>query len=154
MKDPILVDATLAGVRYRYAHPEGELNRIYASCELAVAMHDTAQIAAVEGVTDIIHLGVYNCRVKAGGTELSEHAHANAIDIAGIVFDNGDYWTVYDDWEDGVLDPVTASGGWLKWFANELYLKWIFNIVITPEYDDNHDDHLHCDLTPGSHSID
>ncbi|MDP6944523.1 MAG: extensin family protein, partial [Myxococcota bacterium] len=151
--DPVWVDGTLAGVNYRYASTDGEVKRMFAACELALAMHDTATLVATEGVTDIVHLGVYNCRVISGTSTLSQHAFANAIDIAGFQLDTGAYWTVFDDWEDGVADPLTESGDWLLWFANELYVQWIFNIILTPEYNAAHDDHFHCDLTPGSHSL-
>jgi hypothetical protein len=153
VSDPVWVDGTMAGVNYRYASETGEVKRIFAACELALAMHDTATLVAAEGVTDIIHLGVYNCRVISGTSTLSEHAYASAIDISGFRRDDGTVWTVFDDWEDGVAEPITDAGDWLLWFANELYVEWIFNIILTPEYNAAHDDHFHCDMTPGAHSL-
>jgi hypothetical protein len=151
--DPVWVDGTMAGVNFRYASETAEVKRIFAACELAIAMHDTATLVAAAGVTDIIHVGVYNCRVISGTSTLSEHAHANAIDISGFRRDDGAVWTVFDDWEDGVEEPITDAGDWLLWFVNELYVQWIFNIILTPEYNAAHDDHFHCDLTPGTHSL-
>lgn len=153
VNDPVWVDGTMAGVNYRYASETGEVKRIFAACELALAMHDTATLVAAEGVTDIIHLGVYNCRVISGTSTLSEHAYASAIDISGFRRDDGTVWTVFDDWEDGVAEPITDAGDWLLWFANELYVEWIFNIILTPEYNAAHDDHFHCDMTPGAHTL-
>ena len=153
VKEPVWVDGNMAGVNYRYASETGEVKRIFAACELALAMHDTATLVAAEGVTDIIHVGVYNCRVISGTSKLSEHAFANAIDISGFRRGDGSVWTVFDDWEDGVEEPITDAGDWLLWFANELYVQWIFNIILTPEYNAAHDDHFHCDLTPGAHSL-
>ena len=153
IKDPIWVDGTMAGVNYRYGDAEGTLKRIFTNCELALAMHDTASLVAPEGVTDIIHLGVYNCRVISGTSTLSEHAFANAIDISGFRMSDGGVWTVFDHWEHGATDPLTEAGDWLLWFSNELYVQWIFNIILTPEYNAAHDDHFHCDLTPGAHSL-
>ncbi|MGB0592121.1 MAG: extensin family protein [Myxococcota bacterium] len=153
VNDPVWVDGTMAGVNFRYASETAEVKRIFAACELALAMHDTATLVATAGVTDIIHVGVYNCRVISGTSTLSEHAHANAIDISGFRRDDGTVWTVFDDWEDGVEEPITDAGDWLLWFVNELYVQWIFNIILTPEYNAAHDDHFHCDLTPGTHSL-
>ena len=153
IKDPIWVDGTMAGVNYRYGSAEGAIKRIFTNCELAIAMHDTATLVAAQGVTDIIHVGVYNCRVISGTSKLSEHAFANAIDISGFRLESGSVWTLYDHWEHGTSDPLTAAGDWLLWFANELYVQWIFNIILTPEYNAAHDDHFHCDLTPGAHSL-
>ena len=112
-------------------------------------MHDMAQIAAAAGVTDILHLGVYNCRTISGSSKLSQHGHANAIDIGGVRFEDGTVWTIVDDWEIGDASPVTEGGTWLQWLVEELFAKWIFNIVLTPEYDNNHYNHVHCDLSGG-----
>ena len=151
--DPVWVDGQLAGVNYRYASTDGEVKRIFSACELALALHDTATLVAPYGVTDIIHVGVYSCRVISGTNTLSQHAFANAVDISGFQFDDGTYWTLYDHWEHEVPDPVTEGGDWLLWFANELHVQWIFNIILTPEYNAAHDDHFHADLTPGAHSL-
>jgi hypothetical protein len=153
IEDAVMVDGTLGGVNFRYASPDATVNRVFASCELALAMHDTAVLAQAQGVTDIVHLGAYNCRTISGTSTISQHGLGKAIDIAGVRLEDGTYWTVVDDWEDGVMDPETFGGQWLQWFANQLYAQWIFNMILTPEYDDYHDDHLHCDLSPGEHEL-
>ena len=116
-------------------------------------MEETARLVSDHGVTDIIHLGVYNCRVISGTNKLSEHARANAIDISGLYLGPEAYYSVYEDWEDGVSMPVTDSGAFLKWFVEQLHLDWVFNIILTPEFNAAHDDHFHCDLTEGSYSL-
>ena len=151
--DPIKVDAVMHDVTYRAVSIEGAPSRIFASCPLALAMEETARLVSSHGVTDIIHLGVYNCRVISGTSKLSEHGLANAIDISGIYLGPEAHYDVYEDWEDGVTMPVTDSGAFLKWFVEQLHMEWIFNIILTPEYNAAHDDHFHCDLTEGSHSL-
>jgi hypothetical protein len=153
IEDAVMVDGTLAGVNFRYQSPDTAVNRVFTSCELALAMHDTAVIAHAQGVTDIVHLGAYNCRTISGSTAISQHGLGRAIDIAGVRLEDGTYWTLSDDWEDGVIDPVAPGGQWLQWFANELHAQWVFNLILTPEFDGAHDDHLHCDLSPGEHQL-
>ena len=38
-------------------------------------------------------------------------------------------------------------------FTLTIMIKWIFNVILTPEYNAAHADHFHVDLTPGAHSI-
>ena len=153
IEDPIMVDGTLAGVNYRYSSPDASVKRIYVSCRLALAMHETALLAHEQGVSDIVHLGAYNCRTISGTSTLSQHGLGNAIDIAGVRLEDGTYWSIFEDWVHDVEDPEEEGAQWLSWFANQLYAQWIFNLILTPNYDANHDDHLHCDLSPDSHEI-
>ena len=148
-----MVDGTLAGVNYRYALPDASVKRIYVSCRLALAMHDTALLAKEAGVTDIVHLGAYNCRTITGTSTLSQHGLGKAIDIAGVRLEDGTYWSIFDDWEHDTDNPEEEGAQWLSWFANQLYAQWIFNLILTPDYDASHDDHLHCDLSPDTHEI-
>ncbi len=31
--------------------------------------------------------------------------------------------------------------------------RWVFHIILTPNYNADHRDHFHCDLSPGAHTI-
>ena len=111
-----------------------------------------AGILAENGVSDVIHWGTYNCRVISGTNKLSQHGLANAIDIRGLVTQAGDYYDVLSDWEYADF-PTTEAGSFLKWFAEILYIEWVFNIILTPNYNAAHADHFHLDLTPGAHAL-
>jgi hypothetical protein len=141
------------GVSYRYATTSDPVKPIFASCPLALAMAETAELLADQGVTDILHFGVYNCRAIAGTTTLSQHGLANAIDINGLRFQSGTTLTIKGDWEVGVAFPVTEGGSFLKWVAETLHELLVFTVILTPEYNEAHADHLHCDLTPGSNFL-
>ena len=153
IEDPVWVSPVLHGVTFRYATDDAEAKPIFAGCELALAMEETAAILAEQGVTDLIHLGVYNCRVISGTSSLSEHGRANAIDIKGVKQANGEVVTLQDHWEMNTDFPVTDEGALLKWLAETMYDEWIYNIILTPDYNAAHWNHFHCDLTPGSHYI-
>ncbi len=84
---------------------------------------------------------------------LSEHGLANAIDIAGFRNADGSIYTVIDDWELNTSFPVTVPGSFLKWFVETVFENWIYNIILTPDYNAAHHDHFHCDLTPGAHFL-
>ncbi|MEO5938518.1 MAG: extensin family protein [Sphingomonas sp.] len=89
-------------------------------------------------VVAIEHFGTYNCRDIAGGTTLSEHAHARAIDIAGFVLENGKRITVARDWQGD--DSASLFLHDVRDGACRL-----FSTTLSPDYNAAHRDHLHLD---------
>ncbi|MAV47547.1 MAG: extensin family protein [Alphaproteobacteria bacterium TMED89] len=90
-----------------------------------------------EPLVRIRHLGSYNCRKIGGSSVWSQHAFANAIDVAGLEFEDGSILTMTDHWES---EPI------LKDLARTACDY--FNVVLSPEYNALHHDHLHFDLGP------
>jgi hypothetical protein len=83
----------------------------------------------------------YSCRPMnhVDGARLSEHGHANAIDISAFVLANG-----------GV---VAVKTGWWGALAERTFLRAVhqgacntFTTVLGPAYDLHHRDHFHLDL--------
>lgn len=83
----------------------------------------------------------YSCRPIAGRRDrrLSEHASANAIDIAGFTLEDG--------------REVRVAGGWRGRADERAFLREIrdgacryFEAVLSPDYNRAHRDHLHLDL--------
>ena len=86
-------------------------------------------------------VGSYSCRPmnNVHGARLSEHGHANAIDVAGFELENG--------------YTVAVKTGWWGALAERMFLRAvhsgscnIFTTVLGPHYDRNHRDHFHLDL--------
>jgi len=122
-----------------------------ASCALAVDLamfieHVVAPAAARHigsAVVTVEHLGTFACRpiIGAGTTiELSQHASANAIDIAGFVFANGEKVSVAHDWHG---DDAKAR------FIHDVRdgACKIFPVVLSPDYNVAHRSHLHFDVS-------
>jgi len=94
--------------------------------------------------TDVVELKVaasYSCRPmnNTHGASLSEHGHANAVDISAFVLANG--------------SRVDVKSGWWGALAERTFLRAvhggacdIFTTVLGPGYDANHRDHFHLDL--------
>ena len=91
-------------------------------------------------IARIEHLGAFSCRRMYGGAEgpWSEHATANAIDIAAFVLEDGRRISVLGDWE--------GSG------PEAAFLRAVrdgacgsFATVLSPEYNAAHADHFHFD---------
>jgi len=123
---------------------------------MAHSLADTVVDVLPWDVVALRHYGTYNCRVISGSNPLvlSQHGLANAIDIFGFEFADGELWTLIDDWEhhddDEPLSFETEAGQWLydagyRWFTDD-----IWNVILTPDYNTAHDDHFHVDLTSGS----
>ncbi|MGF1562185.1 MAG: extensin family protein [Geminicoccaceae bacterium] len=90
----------------------------------------------------INHFGSFSCRRMTGGRKLSLHGKGLAVDIASFTFANGETVDVSKDWGDWWSDPAdfleVATRGACK----------RFNLVLTPESDRFHHNHLHLDLGP------
>lgn len=94
-----------------------------------------------EKLTAVRHLGTYSCRNTDHRREgrRSEHATANAIDIAGFTFADGSSIRVTKDWkEDG------AKGRFLREVRDGACRA--FNVVLSPDYNAAHRSHFHFDM--------
>ncbi len=119
------------------------------TCPVAIAMElwqrDALEPAAQEifgsGIARIEHLGAYSCRRLYGREDgpWSQHATGNAIDIAGFVLTDGTRISVLGDWQ-GEGDKARFLRA-VRDGACE-----VFGIVLSPDYNAAHADHLHLDM--------
>jgi hypothetical protein len=118
------------------------------SCPVAAALAlwewHVVQPAALEHfgrkVASIQHFGSYSCRRVYGRSEgaWSEHATANAVDVAGFTLEDGTRISVLRDWNgDGARADFLHD---VRDGACDL-----FATVLSPEYNEAHRDHLHLD---------
>nr|WP_277933537.1 MULTISPECIES: extensin family protein [unclassified Pseudomonas] len=120
-----------------------------ASCPLAVAfalferhsLQPAAQAVFGQAVTRVDHLGSFACRNmynRADG-RLSQHASANALDIAGFRLADGRSISVLKDW------PGTGdSARFLRQVRDGACDD--FNVVLSPDYNAAHRNHFHLDM--------
>lgn len=94
-------------------------------------------------VTQIHHAGTYSCRRKYGQRtgSLSEHAYANAWDVTGFELSDGSVVSVKKHWSD-----PGARGRFLHAVRDRGCS--LFNVVLSPDYNAAHHDHLHLDMGP------
>lgn len=94
-------------------------------------------------VTRIEDFGTYNCRNigREESRRRSEHAKANAIDLAGFTLADGRHVTVARDW--GRDSP---EGRFLTRLRDGAC--GLFNVVLGPEFNAAHRDHFHIDMGP------
>lgn len=91
-------------------------------------------------VSEFLHLGSYNCRrmYSRETGPLSEHATADAVDIAGFVLTNGRRITLVEDWDD-----QGPAGAFLREVRDGACD--VFATTLSPDYNDAHRDHFHLD---------
>ena len=165
--DPVTLTPPINGVAYRYLTNTAPRATFFMDCSLARTLAAAAPLLRARGITEVADLGVYNYRCIAGrGTPpdcevgLSQHAFATALDIAGVTDAAGVYYSVNDDW---VIDPpaeptcAAATEPGKDRFLHELVCSLkaagLWHIMLTPNYNAEHRNHVHVDLTPGADSV-
>jgi hypothetical protein len=85
--------------------------------------------------------GSYSCRPmnSVNGALLSEHGHANAVDVSAFVLADGRIVTVRNGWR-----GARAEASFLR--AVHSGSCRVFTTVLSPGYDRLHHDHFHLDL--------
>jgi hypothetical protein len=124
------------------------------SCPAAVSLalweRHALQQAAMrqfgEPVVRLEHWGSYACRNVYGRPQAprSQHASANALDLAGVVLRSGRRVRVARDWTPAAGDSDASR------FLHESRDRAceFFDAVLSPDYNAEHADHLHLDRGP------
>jgi hypothetical protein len=92
-----------------------------------------------EEIVEVLHFGSFSCRTIRGSSYMSEHATANAFDIAGFRTKGGKVISVKRDWNTGKVEDRflhAARDGLCDWF----------NGTLSPDYNADHADHFHVDM--------
>ncbi len=150
--DPIRVTSPINGVSYRYYNQDTP-GTMSMACELALALVDLGDLLAEYELTDVLHVGTFNCRKIAGSNSLSQHGLGLAIDIWAFEDAAGQDYILERDWEHGTTNPQGQKARVLYEVGQKMYDRNIFNIVLTPNYNAAHDNHFHVDLKEGGDFI-
>ena len=150
------VDSTNCHIRNRVrlsGVATARLAPVETRCEIAARLYlwerEVLQPAARRhlgtGVRRIEHFSSYSCRKmrtsRGGSGRWSQHATANALDIAGFVLSDGRRISLLKDWDGGGTKAAflrEARDGLCDWF----------NVVLSPDYNSLHADHFHADMGP------
>ena len=93
--------------------------------------------------------GTYSCRRIYGSADVqdrpSEHARANALDVASVTLADGRMVSVAADWS-GQGPNGTEGSGFLRRIREGACR--VFSTVLSPDYNEAHRDHLHLDGAP------
>jgi hypothetical protein len=94
-----------------------------------------------QGVVAIPNYGTYSCRQIIGNPDkkMSEHATANALDVAGFTLTDGTIVSVEKDWND-----PGPKGQFLHKVRDGSCD--VFLTTLSPDYNAEHANHLHLDM--------
>jgi hypothetical protein len=164
--DPVTVTFPLNGMPFRYTDSTTPRKTAMMDCTLAKSLAEAAPIWKAHDVVEVADYGIYNYRcIGSTGTPpncpsgMSQHAYAKAIDLVAFTTSDSTTYTVKTDF---VIDPdgktctaPTEPGKdtWLHQLICELKANRVWNIVLTPNYNADHRDHFHVDLTPNADFI-
>lgn len=163
VEDGITATVPINGISYRVLGANAPRATLFADCRLILSLARAASTFRYHGIVEVSDLGVYNYRCIGSGTPpncpqgMSQHAFAMGIDLAGFTYDDGTFASVNDDW---VIDPDAQEtcdaavepgvDAELHDLICDLKAERTWNIVLTPNYNADHRNHFHVDLTPGA----
>lgn len=93
----------------------------------------------------IHHYGSYSCRRQRGNGSgnWSEHAFANAWDVASFELEDGTLIQILKDW-----DGERKKANFLREARQSAC--GLFRVTLSPDYNEAHRDHFHLDMGPGN----
>jgi hypothetical protein len=157
---PLRLTGPLRGVRFRHvdhAIREEQALETVADCRLALALDDLASVLRPYAVSEVEYLSMY----RRGWTKPGvRHPAGRAIDVARVRFGDGSVYDVREDFHgrigaatcgDQAAPPRKDTPGarFYRGVVCELDAKRPFNLVLTPQHDWAHRDHLHLEVRSG-----
>jgi hypothetical protein len=162
--DPITVKLPLNGVAFRYSGNAEQRKTLYGDCTLMKSLAQAAPIVRAHDVKEIVDIGIYNYRCidqtkTPPNCSMSQHGYAKAIDLAEFVTSDDTHYSVLKDFvidttgETCAVPTDSEKDSFLHTVICELKAANVWNIVLTPNYNADHRNHFHVDLTNGSDFI-
>lgn len=165
--DPDTADGVDAPIRLRGAlhgvtlHPITAARYQVFDCRLALALDDFAAIVAAHDVTEITYAYAYRPQAEYGCTPRYrglQHCGALAVDVREFTHRDGTRLAVARDFH-GKLGLGTCAAGVgptvhstkadeLWGFVCDAAERALFNVVLTPNYNREHANHFHLEITP------
>ena len=155
---PIRLRGALHGVTL---HPiVGKRYQVF-DCRLALALDDFAAIVAAHDVTEITYAYAYRPQSEYGCTARYrglQHCGALAVDVREFAHRDGTRLAVARDFHGklglgtcavGVGPTVRSAKADELWsFVCDAAERALFNVMLTPNYNREHENHFHLEITP------
>jgi hypothetical protein len=158
---PMRLTGPIRGVTYHTGLPErSRATSPYeiVDCRLALALDDFSQILAEHDIVEVVHYSVYRPptpRDLRGGGLGTRHPGALAIDAGSFIKKDGSKIVVEKDFHGGigqracgVAPPADANAKELREIVCTAADQKLFNVVLTPDYNWQHRNHFHLEVTP------
>jgi hypothetical protein len=146
----VKVEGPIGGIEYQ---PYREGVPLVLDCSLVYSLAVAGRFMAAHNVTAVRYSSAYERRNIRRTNRPSKHSFGLAIDIHTFLTDEAIY-TVKEDYEQGLGDevncigePLTESGRVLRTLDCQLSRSELFRIVLTPDFDADHYNHFHVEVT-------
>jgi hypothetical protein len=160
VETPLRITGPVRGVTYvptYRAEPDPEGPAAILDCRLALAVDDLSQVLAARGVVEAEYLSLYRPGPRKRGVR---HAAGRAIDLAVVKLADGTSWSVEHHFFGrpgsqtcglGAKRPRKDHPGARFWreVVCELDAMRSFNLILSPNFDRGHHDHLHLEVRSG-----
>lgn len=124
-------------------------------CRLALSLDDWTRDLAGRGVRVLRHASLLRpgAVIRRSGRP-SQHALGLAIDVASLELQNGTRYDIEREFAGAIGSPVCTeqpepAARWLRSMVCDTHQSRVFNLILTPNYNADHHDHVHLDLEPG-----
>lgn len=161
VRAPIRLAGKLRGISIQSTLPEAEwATTVYniLDARLALALDDLCQILAHHDIAEVVHFTMYRSPQERGDKPQFRHPGGLAIDIGALRKKNGDWLSVGPHWP-GLIGAKTCGESARKLLSRrgrelvsilcEVADQRIFHYMLSPHYDEAHDDHWHLEIKPG-----
>lgn len=160
---PVRLEGELHGIRFRGDLAEKERATSpyeIVDCRLVLALDDFADLLARHDIVEVRHYSMYRPdKTLAAGVMGTRHSGALAFDAGRFIDKDGKELVVDRDFHgaidaktcgDGAMpDPVTPEALALRAILCDAVDAHLFNVVLTPNYNQPHHNHFHLEVTPG-----
>lgn len=136
-----------------------------ADCRLVLALHDFSEFLEKQGVTRVRIDNLYRpgARLPGRKRKRSQHAYGLAIDLISFELESGRALVVERDWRgpteappcgpETQLEEATEEAVMLRNIACGAAQQGLFHHVLTPNYNQAHQDHFHMDIQRDARAI-
>jgi hypothetical protein len=160
---PVRLSGALRGVRFRpiaQLRSDEEDDRTIADCRLVLALDDLARALRRHSVVEVEYYSIYRRRGAGWVKPGMRHQGARAMDLVSVKLSNGTLISVRGDFHGGIgqttcgekaTKPRKDTPGARLWrsVVCEMHRLRSFNLILTPNHDWAHRDHLHMEVRSG-----
>lgn len=164
VRAPIRLKGPLHGISVHTALPPAQRDKSESEifdCRLALAVDDYAALLAKHDVVEIIHFSAFRSAKNGGCTPKyagKQHCAGLALDIGTYVKRDGTKLDVLRDYggrigsgtcEPGARPTKPSPAATELWgFVCEAARQGWFNVILTPNFNQQHQNHMHVEVTP------
>ncbi len=161
---PVRLRGPLRGVTFRSELPPAERERSTIEifdCRLVLALDDFAALLAARDVVEVVHLSAFRTKAQGGCTPKysgKQHCAALAVDLATFKKKDGSTLVVDRDFHGKIgmrtcmpavrNQPRSLPATELWGFICDAADRAIFHVLLTPNFNAQHKNHFHVELTP------